>query len=419
MRNLFRVVCVSCICISFNATATSIKTEQEVVNLFLQNNLELIAAKMQLDSAHAQQLIAQQYNNPSLSLDVAGLGSAKGYDGDYWQKPYDHVLRIEQLIETANKRQLRITSAALGVSIQDQQFKDLLRALTRDVRAAYYRVVLAQNLVTIYDQILTQLSGLESANKLRWQAGDISETELQRSELEVQKAVTDVEQAHLTLASERQQLAQILSHGIDWRTLELEDHFPKVVLPEHSEQEWIKQALLQRADYAATELSIQQKQTDVQSAEALKIPDITLGAQYQHNTTAVIPDSFGLGVSVSVPLWHQYQGEVNKAVADKRAAFVARQQLGVQIKTQVSIALAQVKQKQLVLKRFDDTLLTKAKQVSNASSLAYRQGAISLLELLDAERNYRNTLLEYNQAGFDLTSAWLDLMYAIGQDGQL
>jgi cobalt-zinc-cadmium efflux system outer membrane protein len=280
-------------------------------------------------------------------------------------------------------------------------------------------VVLAQNLVTIYDQILTQLSGLESANKLRWQAGDISETELQRSELEVQKAVTDVEQAHLTLASERQQLAQILSHGIDWRTLELEDHFPKVVLPEHSEQEWIKQALLQRADYAATELSIQQKQTDVQSAEALKIPDITLGAQYQHNTTAVIPDSFGLGVSVSVPLWHQYQGEVNKAVADKRAAFVARQQLGVQIKTQVSIALAQVKQKQLVLKRFDDTLLTKAKQVSNASSLAYRQGAISLLELLDAERNYRNTLLEYNQAGFDLTSAWLDLMYAIGQDGQL
>lgn len=419
MRNFLRVVCVSSLCISFNATAMPVKTEQEVVNLFLQNNLELIAAKMQLDSAYAQQLIAQQYNNPNLSLDVAGLGNAKGYGGDYWQKPYDHVLRVEQLIETANKRQLRITSAELGVSIQDQQFKDLLRALTRDVKAAYYRVVLAQNLVTIYDQILTQLKGLESANRLRWQAGDISETELQRSELEVQKALTDVEQAHLTLASERQQLAQILSHGIDWQTLELEDHFPKILLPEHSDQEWIKQALLQRADYVATELSIQQKQTYLQSAEALKIPDITLGMQYQHNITATVPDSLGVGVSVSVPLWHQYQGEVNKATAERRSAFVARQQLGVQIKTQVSIALAQVKQKQQVLKRFDDTLLNKAKQVSNASSLAYRQGAISLLELLDAERNYRNTLLEYNQAGFDLTSAWLDLMYAVGQDGPL
>jgi cobalt-zinc-cadmium efflux system outer membrane protein len=88
----------------------------------------------------------------------------------------------------------------------------------------------------------------------------------------------------------------------------------------------------------------------------------------------------------------------------------------VQIKTQVTVALAEFKQKQKVLQRFDETVLTKAKQVRSASSLAYRQGAISLLELLDAERNYRNLLIEYKQAQFDQTSAWLDLMYAVGQD---
>jgi len=54
--------------------------------------------------------------------------------------------------------------------------------------------------------------------------------------------------------------------------------------------------------------------------------------------------------------------------------------------------------------------------VRASSLLAYRQGAISLLELLDAEKNYRNTLLEYDQALFDQTAAWLDLMYAVGEE---
>lgn len=401
------------------APAYAQKTEQDIIHLFLQNNLDLISAKMQLDGMQAQALIAQQYQNPQLSLNVSGLGDAKGYADNYWQKPYDNVLRLEQLIETAGKRQLRITSAELGIEIQHQQFKDLLRALTRDVREAYYKVVLSQHLVDIYDEILLQFKNIEQANRLRWKAGDISETEFQRSELEVQKAETDVASAHLRLASERQLLAQLLSHGVEWQSLVLVSDFPKFTLPNWSDREWIKKALLARADYAATETAIQQKQIDVQRAERLSTPDVTLGAQYQHNATASIPDSLGIGVSVSLPLWHQHQGELALANTEKRSAFVARQQLGVQIKTQVAVALAEFKQKQEALQRFDDRVLDKAKQVRNASSLAYRQGAISLLELLDAERNYRNLLIDYKQAQFDQTSAWFDLMYAIGQEGSL
>jgi cobalt-zinc-cadmium efflux system outer membrane protein len=76
-------------------------------------------------------------------------------------------------------------------------------------------------------------------------------------------------------------------------------------------------------------------------------------------------------------------------------------------------------QKQQILSRFDEVMLSRAKQVKASSVLAYRQGAISLLELLDAEKNYRNVLLDYDQALFDQTSAWLDLMYAVGEEGSL
>jgi cobalt-zinc-cadmium efflux system outer membrane protein len=292
----------------------------------------------------------------------------------------------------------------------------LLRALTRDVKQAYYQVVLTQRSVAIYDEILIQLSEIQHANALRWKSGDISETEFRRSELEVLKAKTDVEQAHLRLDTNRQLLAELLSHGTDWQSLSVNGVFPKQVLPIKDDQAWVRKAVEQRADLAASATFIQQQEKLVELAEVQKIPDITAGLQYQHNTSAIIPDSTGVGLSVNIPLWHQYQGEVSIAKASKRAADVAWQLLGVQIKTQVSVALSQFRQKQNVLERYDGEMLSRAKQVRASSVLAYRQGAISLLELLDAEKNYRNTLLEYDQALFDQTAAWLDLMYAVGEE---
>jgi cobalt-zinc-cadmium efflux system outer membrane protein len=126
-----------------------------------------------------------------------------------------------------------------------------------------------------------------------------------------------------------------------------------------------------------------------------------------------------VGISVTMPLWHRYEGELAIAKANQRVADVAWQQLSVQIKTQVALALSSFLQKQQILSRFDEVMLSRAKQVKASSVLAYRQGAISLLELLDAEKNYRNVLLDYDQALFDQTSAWLDLMYAVGEEGSL
>lgn len=419
LRHWIKVLSAGCFMCMTSVYAQTLKSEQEVLHLFLQSNLSLIAGKANIDIARAQLITAQQLSNPNVSFNASGLGNAQGYSGGYWQQPYDNVLRIEQLIETAGKRPLRISTAELGLQFQDLQFKDLLRALTRDVKQAYYQVVLAQRGVAIYDEILSQLSDIQHANALRWKSGDISETEFRRSELEALKAKTDVEQAHLRLTTNRQLLAELLSHGTEWQLLSVSSVFPKRSLPAQSEQSWVRKAIDQRADLAATATLIQQQEKNVDIAEAQKIPDITAGLQYQHNTSAIVPDSTGIGVSVRVPLWHQYQGEVSTAKASKHAADVAWQLLSVQIKTQVSVALSQFRQKQNVLERYDAEMLSRAKQVRASSVLAYRQGAISLLELLDAEKNYRNTLLEYDQALFDQTAAWLDLMYAVGEEEKL
>jgi cobalt-zinc-cadmium efflux system outer membrane protein len=394
--------------------------EQQILTLFMQQNLALMAAKSQVDMATAQVVIAKELTNPTVSLSVAGLGDTKDWEGgnSYWDKPFNNNLSISQLIETAGKRQLRIEGADIGLSAQSLLFTDLVRSLKRDLLNTYYAVVMNQRRVRIYDEILVQLNGMLTANALRWKAGDISETEFRRIELEVFKAKTDVEQAHLDLDLSRQQLNEMLAHGLQWESLTVNDDFPVRQLPSLKQQQLLDSALAQRADVQAAALAVQQQDTQLRFAEALKVPDLTVGVQYVHDASAFLRDSAGVGVSLSVPLWHQYQGEVEQARASKRGAEVAFEQLKKQVQTQVGLSFAEFRQKKQVLQRFDQDVISRAKQVQASSALAYRQGAISLLELLDAENNYRNTMLSYTQALYDQTAAWFNLMYAMGEDGK-
>lgn len=407
------------ISLSTSVSAASPLTEQQVVNLFLAKNLPLLVGQTQLSSAEAERIISQQITNPTVSLSVSGIGDQKNWSGSgdgYWDKPYNNTLSITQLIETAGKRQLRIQGAQLGVQVQQLLFEDLLRVLKRDLLINYYQVVRDQLLVKLSNEILEKLNETSRANFLRLKAGDISETEFNRIEVAVLKAKTDVDQAKLALVESRQQLAELLVYAIDPDNLTVIDQFPQYPRTDLSQKaSWLNTALQQRLDYQAAGLAVDRQQKQVDLAKKLVIPDVELGVQAAHDPSAVSRDSVGIGISVSLPLWHGYEGEIAQAKANKRLAELLLLQLKQQINTQVWQSLAQYEQKERVLQRYNKELIGKAVQIRNASIVAYQQGAISLLELLDAENNYRTIMQDYTQAQFDLVQAQLHFDYAIGK----
>lgn len=406
--------------LSGSVYSASVVSEQQVLQVFFERNLPLLTARAQLDNAQAELVIARQLTNPTVSLSISGLGESKNWQGgsSYWDKPYSNNVSVSQLIETAGKRQLRIEGAQLGAEAQMLMFEDLLRVLKREVLIAYYQVVKQQQMVALYNEILQQLNETSRANFLRLKAGDISETEFNRIEVAVLKAKTDVEQAHLGLNLARQQLSELLVYFFEPDQLVTVDRFPKTSInPTRTLSTDIQRALSIRPDIRAAQRLVEQQQKSVNLAEKLSIPDVQLGMQLVHDPSAATRDSVGVGVGLSVPLWHQFQGEVQKARAEKRVSELSLAQLQQQVKTQVLQAYAQFEQKQRVLIRFDDELIGRAIQIRRSSLIAYQQGAISLLELLDAENNYRTTMLDYTQAQYDLVQAKLSLDYALGEEG--
>jgi cobalt-zinc-cadmium efflux system outer membrane protein len=88
----------------------------------------------------------------------------------------------------------------------------------------------------------------------------------------------------------------------------------------------------------------------------------------------------------------------------------------VQIEADVAVALGNFRASRVLAERYQGGLLDKATAVLQTSRFAYRQGAISLLELLDAIRTYGETRTEYYGAVHDYWLAAFALSRAVGTE---
>jgi cobalt-zinc-cadmium efflux system outer membrane protein len=97
-------------------------------------------------------------------------------------------------------------------------------------------------------------------------------------------------------------------------------------------------------------------------------------------------NSFGVGISIPLFLRYQYQGEIARSEAElagaeealERARAVARAELA-----QAASALRAASERR---QRQESTLLPEARKSAEYAAFAYRNGAIGVLELLDAQR---------------------------------
>jgi cobalt-zinc-cadmium efflux system outer membrane protein len=66
------------------------------------------------------------------------------------------------------------------------------------------------------------------------------------------------------------------------------------------------------------------------------------------------------------------------------------------------------------LRLFTGTALNTASDVRRIEEIAYRDGAKGLLDYLDAQRTYNQTVVDYNQARYDFLLSLYQLEFATG-----
>ncbi|MDD4905360.1 MAG: TolC family protein, partial [Methylobacter tundripaludum] len=175
------------------ATGTGLAiTEQQAIALFYQRNLGLIAANFNIDDAQAQEIIAAAIPNPVFSFTISSLSP------NMFRQQYSNMTtlpavspQIQQLIETAGKRRLRIESSELATEAVNFDLQDTTRVLTNAVRRSYYSLLLAQKTSKVAAENYERYREILRVNGIRLKVGDIAATDFTRIEVESLKAQGD------------------------------------------------------------------------------------------------------------------------------------------------------------------------------------------------------------------------------------
>jgi cobalt-zinc-cadmium efflux system outer membrane protein len=394
-------------------------TEPQAVALFYKRNLGLIAAKYTVEQARAEEIIASAIPNPVFSLSLTELSNHMSKSADSRYLPGVNP-EIQQLIETAGKRGLRMEGAELGTEASEMDLQDVSRTLTNAVRHAFYGLLLAQKNLAVAQDNFERFRQIMKANDVRLRVGDISETDFTRIEVESLKAQGDLDRAQSALKQARAELLVLLGWPENSLDISAADAWPEANLAESVSQEdtLTKKALEIRPDLRAAKLRIRQAERNLELARRLAIPDVTVMAGYSRDPGNYFSNTGTVGFSVPLPLFYRQEGEIAKAGVVWNNAELNLRQAEQGVRADVIKALSAWTSAEAIARRFEKSVVVRIEKLRAAQEFAYQKGAVGLLDLIDAERNYKAMMLDYYTALANRSNAWADLLMALGEEAK-
>lgn len=388
-------------------------TWQETESRFRANNPLLLAGKVTIDEARAEEISANLRPNPNLTLawdQITPFSTAPSrpvaQSYAFWTIDYLH--------ERQHKRELRLESAQEGTSLATAAQADLERNLLFNLRDAFVRVLLAKAVVTVTKENLDDYDKALAVNRDRFQAGAISHVDLQRIELERVRFVADVATATVNLRTAKIDLQTLLRDRTPVEQFDVNEpfdfHEPLVTL-----EELRSQAQISRPDVKQAQQSLEKAHTDHRLAVANGSSDPTFGFDMAHQPA---PLNTYVGASVSFPLriFDRNQGEKARTSLDISRNEELRDAAQLTAAHDVDSAWATLENTLGLLRPYRESYLKNAEEVRSTISFSYQHGAASLLDFLDAENEYRSTELSYlNLIGAYLSAA-NQVNFAVGRE---
>lgn len=388
-------------------------------------NRELQAARRAVEAAQANTLSAGAPPNPTLSLGVSQINPAVGVgSGPYKDKIVDSSIRLDQLIERGEKRELRVATARSLESASTQDLSDTYRQQRLALRSAYYDLLLAQDKLDIARDNASLFEHSLQAAELRLKAGDIAAADVSRLRVDALRAANDARAAEADLRRAQLMLAYMVGAEAQANVIRAADPWPALVPVEASD---ITDELIdRRPDVRAAKDRVEAAQKARELARSLRTHDVTLGMQYDHypvnpayalNSGAGTGNSYGVFVSVPLFARYYYEGEIRGAEVGYDAAVEAMDKVRAQARSELMRAFSDLEAAEARLNRYDGSLLGEAKKAADSAEFAYKNGAIGVMDLLDSRRTLRAIQVDAASARDDYAKALAAWQAGLGMLG--
>lgn len=391
------------VCAAALATAAQQEPQKltlaQAVDMANRQNLDLIAARAQRAVAAAGVRIAGQRPNPTANVTVLRDDPHEGW----W---------FDIPLELGSKRQRRIDLARAQGVLTDDDVAALERLTRQNVRDAFFTLALARGVTAAKNDAVNLAKRLRDIAQQRYETGDVPQLEVFQADLVLSQAQADYQVAQQEEKVALSDFNLILNEppNTAWDLVTPLDGLPS----EPSLSDLLARASNSNADLAkiAQQERIEQSQRALYQAQ--RIPNLTVSLGMDYNS----PHNFRYGprsqVSMEVPIFTHYQGEI----AESDASLVALEDQAAAtrraVEGHVESAFLQLDSREAQARLYKDSLMPAADKLEGMAEESYKAGKANILSVLDAQKNVQAVREQYLQSLLAVQQAFAQLEATVG-----
>jgi len=391
---------------------TTLISLDQAVDLALVHNHSIKASRTLILQNQAQEITANLRPNPTLGADSQFIPffSPQDFSGENLNETQQFDIGIGYLFERGHKRQRRLQAARDQTAVTRAQVADAERTLAFNVGQQFVSVLLAESTLRFALQDLQSFQQTVDISEAQLKAGSLSEGDYLKIKLQLLQFQTDVSSARLAKVQALIGLREFLGYNAVPADFDVIGDLAYEPLKVNLEDLQMR-GLRERPDYRAAELGITAGQSQILLAKANGKVDVNGTYDFTHvsgeNTASIF-------VNFELPIFNRNQGEIARTGYALTQAQEQQQAASDTVLSDVSNAYEAIRSNDEIVQLYTSGYLKQAQDSRDISEYAYRRGAASLLDFLDAERSYRAIQLAYRQALASYMTALEQLKEAVG-----
>ena len=386
----------------------------EAIALALKKSPELAVERRQIDVAKGELTKARVYPlNPELEVNPA-YGFGRPRDGDKTVGTNAFDVAVSQTLQIKGQWGLRIEKAAADLDRTGWTVGDAERRIRAEVSRAFTDVLIAQERVKFFGEIVALNQELLNIAQQLFEAGAVPRLDVLRAEVELRRALNDRTTEERNLVAARKELNLLLGQPTDF--------VPQPVGPllyalgELNLERLKRTGMESRPDLKAVRAGLQSVERELAIARAERFfPEVAVSLGYSNDLAIDGREQRVLfGVAIPLPLFNRRQGEIEIALGERSRQTAALSFVGARIDKEVAQAYERFVASQRIVEEFVKRIVPQQEENFRLLREGYEAGQFRLTDVLLGQREFIEGRLRYLDAAAQYNLFAVELERAIG-----
>jgi cobalt-zinc-cadmium efflux system outer membrane protein len=393
-------------------------TIEQAEKQFLEENLQVLAARCNISIADAAIVQAKVLNNPSIGVGDINFwhpNAAEEVEATpaTWGNGIVFSVELEQVIRTARKRKKLIDLEKVSKEIAIQEFESFLLSLKTELRTILHETIYLQSYFDIIKMQENGISNLVEVYKKQSAAGNVAKGELIRLQSSLIELEAEANEIQTALNNQYKELTVLLNiksgNGLTILPSDISTKNPEAILL----TDLLEMARSSRPEFLLSDLDIQYYEKLLKFEKAQRAPDIAISLNYDRYG-GVWKNFFGVGISLDIPVFDRNQGNIKIArLSMEQANYHAEYQ-----KNMIQQEITEIYNNYKMNYRFYHKIMNNdfSEDLENMLEVYSRNFVnrnISMIEYLDFMDAYRNTKQAILTAKKNMDVSFAELQFSV------